>query len=74
MAVSLETKIPLLDKDIIEYAFSLNQSERCYNGELKEILKTAYRGRIPDNLLYRRKWGLESRKVSSDMIKIHKPN
>ena len=57
MAVSLETRVPLLAKDIIEYAFSLNQSERCYNGELKGILKTAYRGRIPDNLLYRRKWG-----------------
>lgn len=57
MAVSLETRVPLLAKDVIEYAFSLNQSERCYNGELKGILKKAYRGRIPNNLLDRKKWG-----------------
>ncbi len=57
MAVSLETRVPFLSKDIIEYAFSLNQMERCPNGELKGILKRAYTGIIPDNLLHRRKWG-----------------
>lgn len=57
MAVSLETRVPFLAKDIIEFAFSLSQSERNYNGELKGIIKEAYKDEIPNNLLYRKKWG-----------------
>ena len=57
MANSLEVRVPLLDTKIVEYAFSLTQSERCYNGELKKILKDAYIDELPKNLLYRRKWG-----------------
>lgn len=57
MAVSLETRVPLLSKDIIEYSFSLTQSKRCPANELKGLIKQAYTGAIPHNLLYRRKWG-----------------
>lgn len=57
MANSLEVRVPFLDRKIVEFAFSLTQSERCFNGELKKILKDAYIGELPRNLLYRRKWG-----------------
>ena len=57
MAVSLETRVPLLSKEIIEYSFSLTQSQRCPDKELKGLIKQAYTGAIPHNLLYRRKWG-----------------
>ena len=57
MANSLEVRVPFLNKDIIEFAFSLSQSERCFKGELKKILKDAYINELPANLLYRRKWG-----------------
>lgn len=57
MANSLEVRVPFLDRKIIEFTFSLTQSERCFDGELKKILKDAYTGELPGNLLYRRKWG-----------------
>ena len=57
MAVSLETRVPFLAKNVVEYAFSLSQSKRNFGGELKGILKNAYEGEIPRNLLYRKKWG-----------------
>lgn len=57
MAVSLETRVPFLSRDIIEFAFSLTQEKRTPNGELKGILKKAYKDDLPRNLLYRKKWG-----------------
>ena len=57
MAVSLEARVPFLDKDLLEFAFSLTQNERCPNGELKGIVKKAYEDILPHNLLYRMKWG-----------------
>lgn len=57
MANSLEVRVPFLDRELIEFTFSLTQSERCFGGELKKILKDAYIDELPQNLLYRRKWG-----------------
>ncbi|MEE4185306.1 MAG: asparagine synthase (glutamine-hydrolyzing) [Gammaproteobacteria bacterium] len=57
MAVSLEARVPLLDRRIIEYSFSLPEAVRYYNGELKGLLKHAYRGLLPDHILHRRKKG-----------------
>ncbi|MCR5844445.1 MAG: asparagine synthase C-terminal domain-containing protein, partial [Oscillospiraceae bacterium] len=39
MANSLETRIPLLDRRIIEYAFSMPLEYKYYNGEKKRILR-----------------------------------
>lgn len=58
MQVSLEARVPLLSKKIIEYAFSLTETERLgTGGVLKDALKKAYHGIIPDEILYRRKMG-----------------
>lgn len=57
MAVSLEARVPLLDRRVVEYAFSLPQDSRCTPGELKKILKDAYRQRVPDAILFRPKKG-----------------
>jgi asparagine synthase (glutamine-hydrolysing) len=57
MAVSLEARVPLLDRRIIEYSFSLPEEVRYFNGELKGLLKHAYRGILPDHILDRRKKG-----------------
>ena len=57
MANSIEGRVPLLSKEIVEYGFSLSQKERCGNDVLKKILKEAYSGVIPNNILYRRKAG-----------------
>ena len=57
MAVSLEVRVPFLSREIAEFVFSLNQSERFPNHELKGLLKRAYAAEIPSNLLNRRKAG-----------------
>lgn len=56
MALSLEVRVPLLDREIIEYSFSLPQEVRCRNRMKKELLKQAY-PEIPYNIKYRRKQG-----------------
>ncbi len=57
MAVSLEARVPLLARRIIEFSFSLSEQTRYHQGQLKGLLKTAYRGVLPDDVLDRRKKG-----------------
>jgi asparagine synthase (glutamine-hydrolysing) len=57
MAVSLETRVPLLDRRVVEFAFRLPESIRYCDGELKGLLKRAYRGVLPDRILSREKKG-----------------
>ncbi len=57
MAVSLEARVPLLDRRIIEFAFSLPEAVRYHGDELKGLLRHAYRGILPDHILDRRKKG-----------------
>lgn len=57
MSVSLETRIPFLDRELVEYVFSLAEDECYYAGELKTLLKKAYEGILPHEILYRKKQG-----------------
>lgn len=57
MAVSLEARVPLLDRRIIEFSFGLDENVRYLNGELKGLFRHAYRGILPDHILDRRKKG-----------------
>lgn len=57
MANSLEARVPLLSKDIIEFSFSLPQNVRCQAGNLKYLLKQSYKSILPDSILYRPKQG-----------------
>ena len=57
MSVSLEARVPLLDRDLVEYVFSLAEDEYFYNGELKTLLKKAYEDTLPKEILYRKKKG-----------------
>ncbi len=57
MAVSLEARVPLLARRIVEFAFSLSQEEYLSENELKGCLKDAYRGIVPDEILYGVKMG-----------------
>ncbi len=57
MAVSLEARVPLLARRIIEFSFSLPEHVRYHGGALKGILKHAYRDRLPAHILHRRKKG-----------------
>jgi asparagine synthase (glutamine-hydrolysing) len=57
MSVSLEARVPLLDRRVIEFSFGLPESTRFADGELKGLLKRAYRGTLPDSVLDRKKKG-----------------
>lgn len=57
MQNSIETRVPLLSRKVVEFAFSLSQEERCENGELKGVLKKAYADIIPREILYKEKKG-----------------
>ena len=57
MAVSLEARVPLLARELIEYSFGLPESVRYAGGELKGILKRAFSDLLPRDILDRRKKG-----------------
>jgi asparagine synthase (glutamine-hydrolysing) len=57
MAVSLEARVPLLDRRIIEFSFALDEDLRYHGGATKGLLRHAYRGILPDDILDRRKKG-----------------
>lgn len=57
MKYSLETRCPILDKDVMEYSFRLNHSFKYQNGNKKRILKDIAYDYIPKELLERPKVG-----------------
>jgi asparagine synthase (glutamine-hydrolysing) len=57
MATSLETRAPFLDVDVMELAFSLPGHFKIRDGQRKWILKRTLDGRVPAEILTRRKEG-----------------
>lgn len=60
MAVSLESRVPLLSTPLIEYSFSLPENIRLLNGDLKGIMKESFRDLLPDEILNREKKGFST--------------
>lgn len=59
MANSLEVRVPFLDHEVVEYAFSLGASAKI-NGEMKKrIVQDAFRDLLPAELYKRPKHGFE---------------
>ncbi len=57
MAHSLETRSPLLDHKLVEYAATIPPEYKLRAGTTKHILKKAMRGILPDTIIDRRKQG-----------------
>lgn len=57
MAVSLETRVPMLDKDVVEFAWTLPLSFRSENGIGKKILRDILYRYVPRELMERPKKG-----------------
>lgn len=57
MAVSLEARVPLLDKDMVELAFQVPAELKINGGELKSILKKTAARHVPRECIYRSKQG-----------------
>lgn len=57
MAVSLETRVPMLDRDVVEFAWRLPLSYRKENGVTKRILRDILYRYVPKELMERPKKG-----------------
>jgi asparagine synthase (glutamine-hydrolysing) len=57
MAVSLECRVPLLDRRLVELAARMPGPLKMRGGELKHVLKRALQGVLPDSILHREKRG-----------------
>lgn len=57
MAASLEVRVPFLSKELMEFAFSLAAEDSNELGKMKGMVKDAYRGRLSEELLERKKHG-----------------
>lgn len=57
MAVSLETRAPFLDKDVVEFAWQLPMNLKLRNGQGKWILRELLYKYVPEKLVERPKMG-----------------
>jgi asparagine synthase (glutamine-hydrolysing) len=57
MAHSIETRVPLLDNEVIDFAAALPANFKIRNGRRKHILKETLRPLLPAGILDRRKQG-----------------
>jgi asparagine synthase (glutamine-hydrolysing) len=54
MAHGLESRVPLLDHPLIEFAATVPADVKFEGGNMKHLLKTAFAGTLPDEILNRR--------------------
>ena len=57
MAVSLETRVPMLDKDVVEFAWTVPMEYKKQNGEGKLVLKDVLYRYVPKEMMDRPKTG-----------------
>jgi asparagine synthase (glutamine-hydrolysing) len=57
MANSVELRVPLLDHQVLEFAASLRPELKLRGRNAKYILKKAFAGRVPDEIIDRKKVG-----------------
>ncbi len=57
MQYSLESRVPLLDTRLVEFAFNLDESLKVKNGAMKYLLKQVLYDHVPAQLFDRPKWG-----------------
>lgn len=75
MAHSLETRVPFLDHRIVEFAAGLPVSWKLKRHNKKAILKSSQEGKLPYDILYRKKKGFNapvSQWLSEDLAAIGK--
>jgi asparagine synthase (glutamine-hydrolysing) len=59
MAHSIESRVPLLDNDVIDFAATLPASFKIQAGRRKHVLKEAVRDLLPAGIIDRKKQGFE---------------
>jgi asparagine synthase (glutamine-hydrolysing) len=57
MAHSLESRVPFLDNDLVDYVLTLPAEVKLEGSLSKDLFRRAMRGRLPDEVLSRKKTG-----------------
>jgi asparagine synthase (glutamine-hydrolysing) len=57
MATSIESRVPFLDHEFVEFATRVPEHMKLRNGEGKYIVKKAIEGLVPHEIIYRKKMG-----------------
>jgi asparagine synthase (glutamine-hydrolysing) len=74
MAVTLEARVPFLDRDFVEYAFNLPSAEKIKQADGRRIekyhLRAAFEGFLPDELIWREKCPFDQGSGGRSMIPI----
>lgn len=55
MHSGLEARVPFADKALVEYVFNIPWEMKAKDGVVKNVLREASRGLLPDEILFRRK-------------------
>jgi asparagine synthase (glutamine-hydrolysing) len=57
MATSIESRVPFLDHEFVEFSTRVPEHLKLRNGEGKYIVKKAIEGLVPNEIIYRKKMG-----------------
>jgi asparagine synthase (glutamine-hydrolysing) len=57
MSHSLELRVPFLDRDLVEFAFTIPAAMKMKNGQTKYLLRKAMKPFLPPAIIAKRKWG-----------------
>jgi len=57
MNFSIESRVPFLNKDLIEYVFNIKDNLKLKNNETKYLLKKSVENIVPKEIIYRKKQG-----------------
>ena len=57
MAHSIETRVPFLDNDLVDFVLNIPPELKLKNGQIKYVLKEAMKGLLPEETLWRKKQG-----------------
>jgi asparagine synthase (glutamine-hydrolysing) len=58
MAAGVEARVPFLDHELVELGLRIPSGLKVHRGREKYILRRAFQGRLPNDILWRRKRGL----------------
>ncbi|MGD9488333.1 MAG: asparagine synthase (glutamine-hydrolyzing) [Calditrichaceae bacterium] len=57
MAHSVELRVPFLDKDLVEFMYTVPGEMKIRRNVTKHLFREAMRSRLPDEILQKKKWG-----------------
>lgn len=57
MSHSVEERVPYLDIDLVNFAFSIPINLKMKHNKTKYLFRAAMKGKLPDKILQKKKWG-----------------